>query len=86
MLWRGTSDSFETFIGLLLDGIERRDRESISMWRGLFQSAQSDPAQATYGTSANPNGLKISWDKEIPERYRDIAKYGTPAGLSMLMR
>src|SRR6266852_6861327 len=43
MLWRGTSDSFETFIGLLLDGIQRRDRESISMWRGLFQSAQSDP-------------------------------------------
>ena len=40
----------------------------------------------TYGTTANPAGLKISWDKEIPERYRDITKYGTPAGLSTVMR
>jgi len=41
---------------------------------------------ATYGTTANPAGLKILWDKEMPERYRDFTRYGTPAGLSMVMR
>jgi hypothetical protein len=41
---------------------------------------------ATYGTTANPAGLKIFWDKEIPERYRDVTKYGTPAGLATVMR
>jgi hypothetical protein len=41
---------------------------------------------ATYGTTANANGKKIFWDKEMPERYRDLTKYGTPNGLSMVMR
>src|SRR6516225_1424691 len=42
MLWRGTSDSFETFIGVLRDGIANQ----LACGRGLFQGAQSDPAQA----------------------------------------
>jgi uncharacterized protein DUF1329 len=40
----------------------------------------------TLATTANPKGLRIFWDKEFPERYRDLTKYGTPNGLSMLMR
>jgi uncharacterized protein DUF1329 len=57
-------------------------------WMGGIASALWDVQNdhATYATTANPSGLKIFWDKEIPERYRDIIKYGTPAGLSMLMR
>ena len=57
-------------------------------WMGGIASALWDVQNdhATYATTANPAGLKIFWDKEIPERYRDIVKYGTPAGLSMLMR
>jgi hypothetical protein len=41
---------------------------------------------ATFGTTANRNGLRIWWDKEIPERYRDVTKYGSPAGLATVMR
>jgi hypothetical protein len=57
-------------------------------WMGGIEAGLWDVQNdhATYGTTANPNGLRIFWDKEIPDRYRDIAKYGTPAGLSMLMR
>jgi hypothetical protein len=57
-------------------------------WMGGIASALWDVQNdhATYATTANPNGLRIFWDKEMPERYRDITKYGTPAGLSMLMR
>jgi hypothetical protein len=41
----------------------------------------------TFGTTANPNGTKISWDKEFPERYRmQVVRYGTPGGLSQVMR
>jgi hypothetical protein len=40
----------------------------------------------TMGTTANPGGMKIAWNKEMPERYRDVTKYGTPGGLSSVMR
>jgi hypothetical protein len=49
-----------------------------------FWDVQND--HATYGGGANARGLKYLWDKEIPERYRDFTRYGTPAGLSMIMR
>jgi hypothetical protein len=51
---------------------------------GDIWDVQND--HATFGTTANPNGLRIWWDKEIPERYRDVTKYGKPAGLAMVMR
>jgi hypothetical protein len=57
-------------------------------WMGgiVFQVWDVQNDHATYGTTANPTGIKIFWDKEIPERYRDVTKYGTPAGLSTVMR
>ena len=57
-------------------------------WMGGIEAGLWDVQNdhATYATTTNPNGLKIFWDKEMPERYRDIVKYGTPAGLSMLMQ
>ena len=57
-------------------------------WMGgvVFQVWDVQNDHATTGTTASATGLKIFWDKEIPERFRDVAKYGTPAGLSTVMR
>jgi hypothetical protein len=64
------------------------DNYGEQMWMGGLASAVWDVQNdhATYATTANANGLKIFWDKEIPERYRDVTRYGTPAGLSTVMR
>ncbi len=64
------------------------DNYGEQMWMGGIAGdiwdVQND--HATFGTTANPAGLRIFWDKEIPERYRDVTKYGTPAGLATVMR
>jgi hypothetical protein len=57
-------------------------------WMGgiVFQAWDVQNDHATFGTTANTKGQRLFWDKEIPERYRDITKYGTPAGLATVMR
>ncbi len=57
-------------------------------WMGgiVFQVWDVQNDHATTGTTASASGLRLFWDKEIPERYHDVARYGTPAGLSTVMR
>ena len=64
------------------------DNYGEQMWMGGIASGLWDVQNdhATYGTTANTNGRRIFWDKEMPERYRDITRYGTPAGLATVMR
>jgi Protein of unknown function (DUF1329) len=64
------------------------DNYGEQMWMGGIAydiwDVQND--HVTLSGTANPKGLRIWWDKEFPERYRDLIKYGTPNGLSMVMR
>jgi Protein of unknown function (DUF1329) len=64
------------------------DNYGEQMWMGGIAydvwDVQND--HVTLATTANPKGLTIFWDKDFPERYRDLTKYGTPNGLSMVMR
>jgi Protein of unknown function (DUF1329) len=64
------------------------DNYGEQMWMGGIASGLWDVQNdhATYGTTANQAGVKIFWDKEMPERYRDVTRYGTPAGLATVMR
>jgi Protein of unknown function (DUF1329) len=64
------------------------DNYGEQMWVGGIMAEGWDVQNdhATYGTTANPKGIKIFWDKEIPERYQDLNRYGTPSGLSAVMR
>ncbi len=57
-------------------------------WMGgvVFQVWDVQNDHASSGTTCNPAGKKIFWDKEFPDRYRDLTKYGTPAGLATVMR
>jgi hypothetical protein len=64
------------------------DNYGDQMWMGGIVGGLWDVQNQheTIGTTANPNGVKISWDREFPDRYRDVIRYGTPGGLSQVMR
>ena len=75
-------------IYLISTATKNFDNYGEQMWMGGIASGLWDVQNdhATTGTTASASGLRLFWDKEIPERYRDITKYGTPAGLATVMR
>jgi len=64
------------------------DNYGEQMWVGgiVFEVWDVQSDHATYGTTCNPNGVRIFWDKEIPERYQNVTRYGTPGGMNLIMR
>jgi hypothetical protein len=49
-----------------------------------YWDVQND--HVSYIMSYNPSGNCFTWDSAIPQQYRNVTKYATPAGLAQLMR
>jgi hypothetical protein len=75
-------------IYLLSTDTKNFDNYGEQEWMGgiVFQAWDVQNDHMTVGTTCNDKGIRIMWDKEFPARYHDVVKYGTPGGLSTVMR
>jgi len=76
-------------IYLITTDTKALDNYGEQMWVGgiVFQVWDVQNDHLTVGTTANDRGIRIMWDKEFPERFRmNVIRYGSPGGLSLIMR